>query len=219
MAAKCKINYVMLKVKGNIVKLDPDVYYRIVNTNPEFRRKFQRPLSLDKDGYISVRIGSHPTKRQSLSHFVMDAQTGQIVDHINGSPFDNRRVNLRLADFRQNKLNCKCTNATGFYGVLIKGDRGYKYYFAQFYTKQGKRLTFNTPFTDEGLLLAALAHDRFVFQNGEEDYARLNFENFKFKTFKYLLLNADLDEIKKQIKNSPPLPAVISPPKAHDRDI
>ena len=219
MAAKCKINYVMLKVKGNIVKLDPDVYYRIVNTNPEFRRKFQRPLSLDKDGYISVRISSHPTKRQSLSHFVMDARPGQIVDHINGNPFDNRRVNLRLADFRQNKLNCKCTNATGFYGVLIKEDRGYKYYFAQFYTKQGKRLTFNTPFTDEGLLLAALAHDRFVFQNKEEDYARLNFENFKFKTFKYLLLNADLDEIKKQIKNSPPLPAVICPPKAHDHVI
>jgi hypothetical protein len=67
--------------------------------------------------------------------------------------------------------------------------------------RNGKRLTFRAPFTDEGLILAAMARDKFVLQNGEENYARLNFEYFKFKTFKYLLLNADLEKIKEQLYN------------------
>ncbi|MCX5632183.1 MAG: hypothetical protein NTW93_00670 [Phycisphaerae bacterium] len=210
MAKMSGINYRTLKVKNQLIKLDPDIYVKIVNTNPEFpNKKFNMHINIDKLGYVYIFTSSKPLKRQSLSHFVLNAQPGQVVDHINRCKLDNRRCNLRVTDFRQNSLNTKCRNSTGFYGVSDKKVRtnhkylknNYKYYNAEFMQRNGKRLTFRAPFTDEGLILAAMARDRFVLQNGEENYARLNFEHFKFKTFKYLLLNADLEKIKEQLYN------------------
>lgn len=203
MAKMSGINYRILKVKNQLIKLDPDIYVKIVNTNPEFpHKKFNMHINIDKLGYVYIFTSHKPLKRQALSHFVLNAQPGQVVDHINGCKLDNRRCNLRLTDFRQNSLNTKCRNTTGFYGVSEKKVRNnYKYYNAEFMQRNGKRLTFRAPFTDEGLILAAMVRDRFVLQNGEENYARLNFEYFKFKTFKYLLLNADLEKIKKQLYN------------------
>jgi len=203
MAKMSGINYPMLKVKNQLVKVDPDIYAKIVNTNPEFpHKKFNMYINIDKLGYVYIFTSHKPVKRQALSHFVLNAQRGQVVDHINGCKLDNRRCNLRLTDHRQNSLNVKCTNGTGFYGVSDKKVRNnYKYYNAEFMQRNGKRLIFRGPHTDEGLILAALARDRFVLQNGEENYARLNFEYFKFKTFKYLLLNADLEKIKEQLYN------------------
>ncbi len=202
MAKMSGINYRILKVKGQLIKLDPDIYAKIVNTNLEFpRKKFNMPVNIDRLGYVYIFIRSKPLKCQLLSHFVLNAKPRQVIDHINGCKLDNRRSNLRLTDYRQNSLNTKCRNSTGFYGVYDKRVKDYKYYSAEFKTKDGKRLGFRAPHTDEGLLLAALARDKFVLQNDEENYARLNFESFKFKTFKYLLLNADLEKINQQLYN------------------
>ncbi|MGA2916081.1 MAG: hypothetical protein ABSE89_08670 [Sedimentisphaerales bacterium] len=210
MAKMSGINYRILKVKNQLIKLDPDIYAKIINTNPEFpHKKFNMHVNIDKLGYVYIFTSHKPLKRQALSHFVLNAQPGQVVDHINGCKLDNRRCKLRVTDFRQNSLNIKCRNTTGFYGVSAKKVKGtpkypkniHKYYNAEFMQRDGKRLTFRAPFTDEGLILAAMARDKFVLQNGEEDYARLNFEYFKFKTFKHLLLNADLEKIKQQLYN------------------
>ncbi len=159
-------------------------------------------INIDKLGYAYVFTNTKPLKRQALSHFVLNAQPGQVVDHINGCKLDNRRCNLRLTDYRQNSLNTKCRNTTGFYGVSVKQVGNYKYYTAEFKSKDGKRLSFKAPFTDAGLILAAIARDSFILQAGEENYARMNFENFKFRTFKFLLLNADLRKIKHQLRDT-----------------
>jgi len=52
----------------------------------------------------------------------------QIVDHINGNPFDNRKENLRVATMSQNKMNSKIykNNTSGCKGVTFrKKDKKY----------------------------------------------------------------------------------------------
>lgn len=49
---------------------------------------------------------------------VLGAKSGQIVDHINGDPLDNRRQNLRFATHSQNCMNAAAIRKTSdFRGV------------------------------------------------------------------------------------------------------
>ena len=54
-----------------------------------------------------------------LHRFLMDAQPGEIVDHINGYALDNQRANLRLVTAGQNGQNKRLSalSATGLKGV------------------------------------------------------------------------------------------------------
>lgn len=54
-----------------------------------------------------------------LHRFVMDAQKGQIVDHIDGNVLNNTRDNLRLANKSTNGMNRRAqrNNKSGFKGV------------------------------------------------------------------------------------------------------
>ena len=44
-------------------------------------------------------------KRVFMHRFIMDAQRGQLVDHINHNTLDNRKSNLRFVDRTQNQCN------------------------------------------------------------------------------------------------------------------
>ena len=64
------------------------------------------------------------TGRNARMHrIIMNAQTDQMVDHVNRDGLDNRRENLRLCDAHQNSGNrLKNKNHAGFKGV--RWDRG-----------------------------------------------------------------------------------------------
>lgn len=54
-----------------------------------------------------------------LSRLILGAEPGEIVDHINGDIFDNRRANLRICTHAENMRNRRvaANNASGFKGV------------------------------------------------------------------------------------------------------
>jgi hypothetical protein len=194
---KPKRDYLMFKIRGRLVKVDPDIFYKIINTRhfvPD--KKYNGDIdsmSIDSKGYVMVICGQKPPQKHiQLARFVMNAKKGEIVDHINRDPLDNRRKNLRIVTKRQNCLNKKCKNGTGFIGVCVKNRKRRKYCQAKLQLSGGKQLSFLLPDSPNNRIIAAFARDKFVLQMGEEDYAPLNFPCFKYEPFRSYLLQEDL---------------------------
>ena len=192
----------MFKVRGRLVKVDPDIYYKIRNAGHELPYKKYNgeitSLRISTAGYPAIVYGKGKIKLVTLSRFVMNAKEGEIVDHINGDPLDNRRKNLRIVTSRQNNLNKRCKNNTGLVGVCVRRTRGKYYCIGQFLRGDGKKDTFHLPDSPENRIIAAFAHDKFVLQAGDEEYAPLNFPCFKFEPFRSFLLAEDLKKYKKR---------------------
>lgn len=70
-------------------------------------------------GYAAGFVRVNGTRlRVYLHRYLLDAQPGQIVDHIDGDPLNNTRANLRLVTRAQNQWNRKAQlNASGYKGV------------------------------------------------------------------------------------------------------
>lgn len=77
----------------------------------------------------AIKIGNKQ-KKMPLHRLIINAQKGQIVDHINGNTFDNRLVNLRFCTHSQNMKNKKKRkNSNSKYkGVfIVKGVKNTKF--------------------------------------------------------------------------------------------
>jgi len=203
MLTKPKRDYLMFKIRGKLVKVDPDIFYKIINPRHEIPDgKYIGGIAEMRlsDGYpILVFRTANPKKFKyiALSRFVMNAGPGQIVDHINGDPLDNRRSRLRIVTPRQNGLNKKLKCTAGFIGVNIYRKINKRYCVARFQTSDGKAPSFSLVDTPENRVIAAFARDRLVLQAGDEDYARLNFPCFKFEPFRSYLLSEDFNKYRK----------------------
>ncbi len=185
---KGKSTYLIRKVAGRDVKLDAEDFY-----NPEI---LNSTLILSKAGQVFVR-NKKTRKTIALARVVLKAKKGKIVDHINRDPLDNRRSNLRIVNHRQNMLNRILKNSTGFIGVSIRrGKIKNKPIYCAICTTENRRLCFYSPFTLNGLIVAAMARDKFIIENGDEEYSPLNFTIFRKEPFKTFLLESDLCEMR-----------------------
>jgi hypothetical protein len=190
-----KPKYKIRKVAGKSVWLDPQDFYdpKIFNS------------SLMLVGGRRVVICDFKNKKYfSLPRFILKPPKDRIVDHINRNPLDNRRCNLRIVDARQSSLNRRLKSNTGRIGVskTKRTKRGNEcFYEAYFQPRTGKRKKFYAPPTPKGLLLAALARDKFVIECGDHNFTPLNFPLFKTEPFKSVLLRSDLNEYKQEISS------------------
>lgn len=65
---------------------------------------------------------SEGRRQNVLMHRLLaGASDGELVDHVNGDPLDNRRENLRIATARQNSANKAAAGKSRFLGVYRSG--------------------------------------------------------------------------------------------------
>ena len=83
----------------------------------------------ESHGYAFTSIPK--TSKKVLMHrMIMEPDTKNIVDHINGNPLDNRKSNLRLCKKQDNcrhRVKLSKNNTTGFNGIFIDKRRKNKY--------------------------------------------------------------------------------------------
>lgn len=99
-------------------------YIKITNPNPSKKLSFlididdlllakSRLWVLDSCGYAGSDNGAR------LHRLIMNAQSGQYVDHINGNKLDDRKSNLRICTNAENmwNRNAQRNNTSGYKGV------------------------------------------------------------------------------------------------------
>lgn len=84
-----------------------------------------KPRSDGKGFYVfrNIRVRPGKQRRERLHHFLMDTESGQRVDHVDGNGLNNCRNNLRMATQKQNSRNQrvqvrKIAKASRFKGVV-----------------------------------------------------------------------------------------------------
>jgi len=97
-------------IKNKYVILVDDNDYEII-------KDFKMFIGVNKKYVMFIKDG----KRYYLHRFLLDVNDSNIVvDHINGNPYDNRRLNLRLCTKKDNVHNIRVLsshNTSGFKGV------------------------------------------------------------------------------------------------------
>lgn len=123
--------------------------------------------SVDQHGY--VHSWSQPLGYFKLHRLLMKVEAGEVIDHRNGDPSDNRRSNLRVATYSQNNQNkaIRSSNRVGYKGVG-RHPSG-KYYARICVSGKAKHLGYYDSPRD-----AAIAYDDAAIEYFGE-YARLNF--------------------------------------------
>jgi len=103
--------------QGPVTMVDDDIFEEL--------NKFKWQAHWYHNSFRAVRtIRTDGKKKALLMHrFIISAQKGDIVDHIDGNPLNNQRNNLRFCTLSQNQHNSKMRSdsTTGFKGVSRNG--------------------------------------------------------------------------------------------------
>ena len=112
-----------------------------------------------------------PSSSVLMHRLIMNAEKGQILDHINCNSLDNRRENLRFCDSFQNLANRPLgkNNSSGFKGVSFTGRRGNIAWGAWICCRGNRKFIGTFPTAKD----AAAAYDNYALQMHGE-FARTN---------------------------------------------
>lgn len=106
---------ILAKCKGVLVKVlvDADDFAAMSKI------RWQVNVSNKNGVHSSIRSSDGITKTVYMHRLIMNAKTGEYVDHINGNNRDNRKENLRITTNQEN-----CQNRHGAYSNSTSGYRG-----------------------------------------------------------------------------------------------
>lgn len=134
----------------------------------------QHSWCFSKTGYLVSNINGKVTK---MHRFLLNAEPGQTIDHINGDSSDNRRSNLRFCSVKDNSRNaalCK-KSQTGVTGV--KQTESGKY-VAKIMVNR-KHIHIGTFPTLEEARIARIEAERYYFGEFAPSNSRPSIEMFK----------------------------------------
>lgn len=107
---------------------------------------------VNKKGY-AIAWDKRTRKVIRMHRFILGAQLGILVDHINFNKLDNTRANLRLCTAQENSMNRKPLNKTKYKGVTWKKATkrwcasikrsGHQKHLGYFATEEEARLAYN----------------------------------------------------------------------------
>lgn len=110
--------------KGKTVKIfDKKHNFALIDADDLELVKSYGPWHQNGKGYWVTRIyygtGKKNGQEIQLHRIVNNAKKGEIIDHINRKPYDNRKINLRKVSTLENAHNFSIysTNTSGFTGV------------------------------------------------------------------------------------------------------
>jgi hypothetical protein len=105
---------------GNVLTIKTQNGDVILADADEYPRLSKYSWCLSKTGYAVANIGYKVTK---MHRYILaeQMQPGLVVDHMNGNPLDNRKINLRICTQAENAKNLcvKKTNKLGVKGVRL----------------------------------------------------------------------------------------------------
>jgi hypothetical protein len=113
------------EIKEDYAELTSKHGEKILIDTQDFECVIKHSWCVSKTGYAVANISGKVTK---LHRFLLSVNKNQIIDHINGNPLDNTRINLRICTNAQNTKNNKLSkNASMPYsGIKITKSNKYK---------------------------------------------------------------------------------------------
>jgi len=119
--------------------------------------------------YVQIWLNS---KHVYLHRYVMNARSGQMVDHINGKPLDNRRCNLRFVTARGNSINRRMRPSSKTHCYRVSKEKGSN----RFRSQVGNKSKMIHLGYYKSKVIAALISDRYV-KKIHSIMPRLNFQS------------------------------------------
>jgi len=80
---------------------------------------FKVPLK-NRELFYASAYNPETQRNVYLHRLIINAKTGEEVDHINGNGLDNRRSNLRVGSHRQNQINRMVPGSSKYPGVYYE---------------------------------------------------------------------------------------------------
>lgn len=117
---KLKLRNLMVERVDGLVKITLQSGKVVTIDEDDFGMASGRYWYVNNHGYVCTRDAPQ------LHRMIMGAKKGEIVDHRNGDPLDNRKCNLRLCNAHQSSCNRRIqkNNTSGFKGVSLKKNTG-----------------------------------------------------------------------------------------------
>ncbi len=163
----------LLPLKSKAIQLTKGQFAIVDEEDYEYLNKWKWQFNSTYALKHEKRIPNKIRPTTFMHKLIVSAPKGQIVDHINGNPLDNRKCNLRFAEPYQSSANTKLRvnkKSSKYYGVYVHQNIIYSTIKVQ-----GKETKIGRwPYSPENEIIAAKEYDKMA-QKLRGEFAKLNF--------------------------------------------